>query len=758
LPVTPFRRTLCTLALLAAAVTAALFLQLPAAEAAAALVALPASAERGETGSSFSPTRPLAPTYVAAARAARTGGFAAASRALAPQLAGAEPEAGRARVVLGLLAAENGLAVEAQRLLAKGPGPLALEDLRLFALAEGAAVRGATTTARAALEELLRAVPDSPLRQASLLKLAELAFAESKVADALAFIEEGRDQRGREPLSAIEREQFDSLAWRIGRATDNTAVQREAARRLLVESPLAAARLEVAVALVAQPQGDWRAALSSADLLARTAALLQVEVPLGALTTLEAVPPADRDFEWSLLRARALTAAQRGGEALTELSRVKAKDAGGDALGRLELERAHACWDVVAVRRGRPALPAAERAALRAEGLAALRRAAALAASPELKAAALRELYIELEAAGEIDATIELLHKLAKVAPGDTLGARPLWERGWREYQSGNWSGAVGYWSELRDLYPAISYARSAQYWSGRAFEKLGDRERSLATFAELTRADTADFYSRQASLRLAGAPAAAAPERDAQREDWPTDRRIERARWLSELALDKLAGAELDHVAPTADARAVDALRGLILARSGAHRESLRELRKAFPRLATAHQETVPRAALELYYPRPYSDQVLRLAREQSLPPSLVFGIVHQESGFDPAAKSRSGARGLMQLMPSTGKEVARRLGMSFSTQRLFEPEYSLRLGTTYFRQMLGIFDNRVELALAGYNGGPGRIGRLWREQQSAGEIDRFLEGLSIVESRNYVKRILVLAESYRSLYSDLS
>lgn len=749
---TPLRRTVCTLALLAAPVATALLLESPAAEAAAAL------AETGDSGNAFSPNRALAANFVAAARAARGNDFAAAAKALAPQLAGAEPEASRARVVLGLLAAEKDRADEAQRLLAKGPGPLALEDLRLFALAEGAAGRGATSVAWAALEELLRAVPESPLRRASLLKLAELAFADSKVTDALAFIEQGRDPAGRKALTAVEREQFDSLAWKIGSATGNPAVQREAARRLLVDSPLAAARLEVAGALVAQPQGDWRTALSTADLLARAAALLQVAVPQGALTTLEAVPLTDRDFDWSLLRARALTAAQRGSEALTELSQAEAKHAAGDPLGRLELERAHAYWDVVAVRRGRPALPAAERTALRGEGLAALRRAAALATSPELEAVALRELYLELEAAGEIDATIELLHRLAKVAPGDVLGARPLWERGWREYQSGNWSGAVGYWSELRDLYPAISYARSAQYWSGRAYEKLGDRERSLATFADLTRADTADFYSRQASLRLAGAPPTAAPDRDAQREDWPTDREIERARWLSELGLDELAATELEHVAAAADARAVDALRGLILARSGAHRESLRELRKAFPRLATAHQETVPRAALELYYPRPYSDQVLRLAREQSLPPSLVFGIVHQESGFDPAAKSRSGARGLMQLMPSTGKEVARRLGMTFSTQRLFEPEYSLRLGTTYFRQMLGIFDNRVELALAGYNGGPGRIGRLWREQQSAGEIDRFLEGLSVVESRNYVKRILVLAESYRSLYSDLS
>ncbi|MDQ1347683.1 MAG: Soluble lytic murein transglycosylase, partial [Acidobacteriota bacterium] len=671
------------------------------------------------------------------------------------------------RVVLGLVAWEKGRADDAQRLLAQGPGPLALEDLRLFVLAEDSAARGATAQARVALEALLRTTPTSTLRSASLLKLAELAFQETQAADALAFIAQGRD----EPLSTLEREKVDTLAWTIGRATGDEAIQREAARRLLVSSPLAAARLDVAGVLAARPQGNWRDLLSAEDLLARATALMQVEVPLGALVTLDAVAQPARSFEWSLLQARALTAAQRGNEALAELAVAGTATAGAAAGGgtdartlsadqraSVELERAYAAADAGAVRRGRPALPAVERAQLRKEALAALRRAAELATSLELKALALRELYVELEAAGEIDAAISLLHELAKVAPRDVLGARSLWERGWREYQAGNWSGAIGYWSELRDLYPAVSYARSAQYWSGRAFEKLGDRERSVAVFAELTRADTADFYSRHAALRLSGAAPVAAPERDAQREEWPEDGQIERARWLSDLALDKLAIDELDRVAGAADERAVAALRGLILARSGARRESLRELRRAFPQLATAHQETVPRAALELYYPRPFAGEVARFAGEKGLPSSLVFGIVHQESGFDPAAKSRSGARGLMQIMPATGKEVARRLGMSFTTQRLFEPEYSLRLGTTYFRQMLGIFDNRVELALAGYNGGPGRIGRLWREQQAAGEVDRFLEGLSIVESRNYVKRILVLAESYRSLYSDLS
>ncbi len=752
------RRIVLTLTLFSALLAATPFIPSPPAEAAATDL---------EPGAPFSPGQALAADYAAAARAARTSGYPAAAQALAPRLAAAEPESSRARVVLGLLAWEKGRDDDAQRLLAPGPGPRALEDLRLFVLAEGSAARGATAQARVALEALLRTTPTSTLRRASLLKLAELAFQEAQAADALAFIAQGRD----EPLSTSERERFDTLAWTIGRATGDETVQREAARRLLVSSPLAAARLDVAGVLATRPQGNWRELLSAEDLLARAAALLQVEVPLGALITLDAVAQPVRSFEWSLLQARALTAAQRGNEALAELavagtatgaavagSSAGARTLSGDQRASVELERAHATADAAAVRRGRPALPAAERDQLRKEGLSALQRAAELATSLELKGLALRELYIELEAAGEIDAAISLLHELAKVAPRDALGARSLWERGWREYQAGNWSGAIGYWSELRDLYPAVSYARSAQYWSGRAFEKLGDRERSVAVFAELTRADTADFYSRQAALRLSGAAPTAAPERDAQREEWPEDRQIERARWLSDLALDKLATDELDRVAAAADERAVAALRGLILARSGARRESLRELRQAFPQLATAHQETVPRAALELYYPRPFAGEVARFAGEKSLPSSLVFGIVHQESGFDPAAKSRSGARGLMQIMPATGKEVARRLGMSFTTQRLFEPEFSLRLGTTYFRQMLGIFDNRVELALAGYNGGPGRIQRLWREPQTLGELDRFLEGLSIVESRNYVKRILVLAESYRSLYSDLS
>ena len=130
--------------------------------------------------------------------------------------------------------------------------------------------------------------------------------------------------------------------------------------------------------------------------------------------------------------------------------------------------------------------------------------------------------------------------------------------------------------------------------------------------------------------------------------------------------------------------------------------------------------------------------------------------GIIRQESAFDPRATSHVGARGLMQLMPPTAREVAESLGHRYHPDELYDPQFSILLGSTYFSRVLKMFDGNVELALAGYNGGPNRIRRLWEERDEGTGVDDFFETLNIDESRNYVKRILVLADSYRRLYPD--
>ena len=165
-----------------------------------------------------------------------------------------------------------------------------------------------------------------------------------------------------------------------------------------------------------------------------------------------------------------------------------------------------------------------------------------------------------------------------------------------------------------------------------------------------------------------------------------------------------------------------------------------------------------MPAEILRAYYPLQYEDAIRANAERTGLPPHLVAGIIRQESAFDPRATSPVGARGLMQLMPGTAREVSGKLDMAYEPSRQYDPEVSVRLGTTYFKQLLDGFDGNVELALAGYNGGPNRIRRMWNEASGTGAgLDDFFENLSIEESRNYVKRILVLADSYRQLYPSM-
>lgn len=716
----PARRTACsTLLLLVAAAGVAA----PAARGTVALADLPA-------------------VYATAAERARDQGFEAAFATLTPLLATDAAEADRARVVAGLLAHTDGLHRRAVELLSAGPGPRELEDWRLAALAASSQALGEREAARLAAEQLLVTTPESPLRAATLLRLAELAWEGHDAEGALARLADGRAEAARAGDDAT-RLALERLAWTIGKAGRLSAVALPAARWLLVEAPLEASKLQVAAALMDLPGGgDWRRLLAPDELLRRADRLLSIDLPQGALATLDATPPAARDLRWRLLRAATLVDLRHPGEALATLAPAVAQ--AGDERAELALAR------IAAIEAGRsPEAPARE--TVRAE----LAVAVASARAPEIATRALGALFTHDLAEDRLPDAIAVLRRLRFVAPDDSSGARPLWERGWRAFRASDFAAAETSWSALAELYPEHARARSARYWTARARLATGDSQSAARIFRDVASAPVPDFYARQARARLGdGAPdVALAPQRDA----WPEDAAAERARLLSDLGLNGLALDELARLESRIAPRAWAATRALALARSGQRRESLRTLRLAFPALATADQARVPELALELYYPRDFDAAVRRAAAAERVPAWLVFGIVHQESAFDPSARSHSGARGLMQLMPSTGREIARQMRLPYSLQRLYDPEFSLRLGTAYFRQMLERFDGRVELALAGYNGGPGRIQRLWSQQGPGREIDLFLEDLALAEPRNYVKRILVLAESYRSLYSDL-
>jgi soluble lytic murein transglycosylase-like protein len=686
--------------------------------------------------------------YAQAAAALRRRDCQAAERAVLPLTT--RPEGAKlARLTYGLYAhacEQTGFAEE-QLFAAPDPGG-PLEDWRLFILSDSAAASGHVLLGQAALAKLLGDYHDSPLRPRAFVRLATLAWSQGNVQRATDTIARART----EPVRGDEGRQIEALAWEITTRTGDAAGQLEAARRLLTDWPGEAARLHVADGF-RRPDGgtDWTSLLSADQLKRRSAALLALDLQPNALGTLDAVRPADRDLDWYLEKADALTRGHQGAEALTLLSTLDPQASEPAQQARLEWARGMAAADLASVRRGRSNLETADRRAFGQIAREHLEKVAVPGADHDLAVRALRALYAGQAEAELFERSILTLRQLRKLDPADTTGAGHLWQLGWREYARRNFSGAVGYWTELTDLYKGDSAARRGRYWTARAFEALGERERAQQIYDEVADADTSDFYCRNARTHLKRQGARAAAARVV--EPWPDDPALRRARLLTDLGLDDLAASEIELSRAKAEPRAVSALEALILARRGERRKSMLTIRTAFPTLGSPYQASLPDQARRLYYPLDYGETIRKWAAANHLPPYVVAGMIRQESGFDVNAVSSAGARGLMQLMPSTAKELAQRFGVPFSHDRMSEPAFNLQLGTTYFRQVMSMFGDNLELALAGYNGGPFRIKRLWHESGS-GEVDRFLEGLDIEESKVYVKRILVLSDSYRQLY----
>ncbi|TGK47950.1 lytic transglycosylase domain-containing protein [Leptospira kanakyensis] len=139
--------------------------------------------------------------------------------------------------------------------------------------------------------------------------------------------------------------------------------------------------------------------------------------------------------------------------------------------------------------------------------------------------------------------------------------------------------------------------------------------------------------------------------------------------------------------------------------------------------------------------YPRPHQNIVSRYAQENDISEDKVYALMRQESFFKETATSRSNARGLMQIMPATGKELASRLGIT--SYSLYEPETSIRLGTKFLAYLLKSNGNELKWASIAYNGGPGNL-RKWKKSVYTGDFNHFLEDLPYKESRDYCRIVV--------------
>jgi soluble lytic murein transglycosylase len=151
------------------------------------------------------------------------------------------------------------------------------------------------------------------------------------------------------------------------------------------------------------------------------------------------------------------------------------------------------------------------------------------------------------------------------------------------------------------------------------------------------------------------------------------------------------------------------------------------------------------------------YGELVHPAALEKGFSSLLLFSLIRQESLFEGFVQSHAGARGLMQIMPATGEGIVSALGWppNFSTQDLYRPVVSIRLGTYYLAQQRAYFGGDLYTALAAYNGGPGNT-IAWKEL-APDDPDLFLEVIRIQETRDYIKRIYEIFTIYRRLFGSV-
>ena len=202
-------------------------------------------------------------------------------------------------------------------------------------------------------------------------------------------------------------------------------------------------------------------------------------------------------------------------------------------------------------------------------------------------------------------------------------------------------------------------------------------------------------------------------------------------------------------------DSALVHATLAWVFNRQGDLLHGIQSMKRAYPQYMMEEGGRLPVEVLRVIFPMDYWTIIKRHAPANDLDPYLVAALINQESAFDAAAKSGANAIGLMQLLPSTGRQYARLLQVrGYSTAALTRPEINVQLGTAHFSSLVKRY-GAVHYALASYNAGEGRV-VAWTADRQGLDVDEFIDDIPFPETQGYVKRILGIAEDYRRLYAN--
>jgi peptidoglycan lytic transglycosylase len=374
---------------------------------------------------------------------------------------------------------------------------------------------------------------------------------------------------------------------------------------------------------------------------------------------------------------------------------------------------------------------------------------------------ALNNLGTHYIVTNEDEAAAQIFAELYEKFPTGSRAERAAWKSGWWSYRRGDYQNAVRTFESAASSFPRSDYRPSFLYWAGRAHGELGQGEVAAARFQLVFHDYGSSYYGRLAKKqvsRMADAEPASDRAIPASLQGAatippqpPTADRIKLllANGLYDDALEELRFAQRQW----GTSPAIEATMAWAYHQKGELRRGITLMRRAYPQSLTSTGHLLPVAMRQVIFPLVYWETIRVHANKYDLDPYVMAALINQESTFDADIRSSANAWGLMQIVPPTGRRLARTLGIRrFSTRSLTDPLTNIRMGMLYFSQLVKQFGGTY-YALASYNAGESRVVR-WKAERPGLDEDEFIDDIPFPETQNYVKRILGTAEDYRLLY----
>lgn len=405
------------------------------------------------------------------------------------------------------------------------------------------------------------------------------------------------------------------------------------------------------------------------------------------------------------------------------------------------------------------------------EAVATYREFARMHPNDPLTDNALWEAARTLEALDQDADAAELYRLIVERYPYGDVGAEASFRAGILPYLNNDYATAREAWQQAAQRARTAEVRARALLWAGKAALALGDTDTAIEDFATVARVAPLNFDGLRAQELLTelapgevGLPSAAPPSlsvwlRMSESQLAEIDRQLEndphyqRGRKLLTVGLRDAGLAELKALRDAHwNLPAHLARLAMLLDDPSTRHLSIASAERALTLTGTSPLDAPTRIA-RLAYPVEYRTLILRESKRYGIDPRLLAALIRQESRFNPTATSYAHARGLTQVIPSTGWFIAGKLDvMDFEVESLYRPSRSIRFGAWYLAQQMEAFGDPI-LALAAYNGGPGNS-RRW--QQLTDDVDMLVASIHLDQTRQYVRQVMEQYAIYQVLYNE--